>query len=1218
MKNFILFIFLVLCQQYVYCTDKEEERCEKHLSQGELALNWLKSINSQIATLNKELRLKVAGQTHPLLTAGINNSAIELVYKNFSQSINDFSIFAQSTLSSKKFEWDEKYQKSIEAYLERVASIASDPNKSIQDFFACLEFLKYLQVSLYKLRVPSIPSEEIHEANLPSTEDPKTPPPAGAEEFDNFLDDLFDESTIDNKALSSSGDGSEGPEIAVALFGDSSNSNDLVPLIFHDSISAGSKTSSHKNNLRLETTRAQNADKENVILRSKAGKYKRLLPLRYGSEPDLKQKLPSYLKITQQGSAFYLERTDGNSFEPIMSLQYRSTKRDQVSYESTADQEIWLNKSGIANNYWPEWLIYEINKIQNLKGTKAIEAIGKIIKENFIYYSAGKSGKDKQTTASDLHTLKQRQVELEKKGYPRAAALAHVKAVNCDGAALLAMIIARDFFNLAVRIVVGATIKGITEYDGKIWDAVSNKSPYHAWIEYFDGQKLHPYDFTPEHEFDSGSSAQDHAPIKSKQKSDANESQDSSDTENTENTESAGDSKEDPANQDEQNDAQAPANSAPGENGGLGNEIIESELIDALIKAETVDQRHQEIYKQIIIMAFEEALYGDGFTKGFATAIEVLERISKSRYQSRKKAQQLIQSLLILQRDLISAGYNGDKSIKSNFQLFRNYFNQNEFAEAHYALLILKRFFLLLQELRTLSTIEYNFLKQLQKFIKSLNSLKHESSAHWQSVNEMVEAQVGRITVDLLHEKHGRDILNPESPAFQSIAQALQDGQLEAYFILQKLAPYAEFVSSGIPEANTVLEETPFRDLEASSGRRIVRAHSVAEAPYFIRNSKGPNEHPLESFVQGRQYVLGEKERVEVPSTQTSYERKISIIAYDLSGSMGGDRAKIRDHLIWLFTNRCFDEVDNKGNPLHTILLVPFTDKVVTESIQFIETQAEAKDFIDQGLNSEIQHSASGGTSYDAALKYAYEQILVAQNSSRELDRLRPLTRANIVVFGDGDDNINQESIVGIRSQLKTDINIALTFVAIESTNDNLRSIAEQSWPHNESALYHHIDRAMMAKFLNFPIERQTNIDPEAFLTDKKKRLTPSHWTDLSALIDNFRQLSITSKIEALDSDWSQGHFGHQQQAPTNDSLIAFKTFADALLGTANQGQMDFAQITELSGIKRENRYALALAIREHTIGTINSNTLNTTQQRFHQALIQKLTNWINAGMRYE
>jgi uncharacterized protein YegL len=238
--------------------------------------------------------------------------------------------------------------------------------------------------------------------------------------------------------------------------------------------------------------------------------------------------------------------------------------------------------------------------------------------------------------------------------------------------------------------------------------------------------------------------------------------------------------------------------------------------------------------------------------------------------------------------------------------------------------------------------------------------------------------------------------------------------------------------STPVPERQEV--STYLRDPARPQGRDLLQLQRFSELARAI--SLQPGKSIEENIAEGTAFVPTRRQRIEIPTGFGNEDaERITIVLYDISGSMAGEPARFQTGLVRAFTAQALSDVSPSGRHRHRVVLIPFDDKV---GERFPVTNNDEALHVLRDLKIE---RAEGGTEIQGALLQGLALIADAQL----LDPSKPLASANIVLMTDGQAPVNLDEIVRARNKIDGRTPVQIMFAAIGSTNAELAKLAEET-----------------------------------------------------------------------------------------------------------------------------------------------------------------------------
>lgn len=764
---------------------------------------------------------------------------------------------------------------------------------------------------------------------------------------------------------------------------------------------------------------------------------------------------------------------------------------------------------------------------QSLKGKPALQAAAELEKYisdegGFLYYSTGD-----QIDKEQLNEIDKKYSALLQK-MPKPMAMANAGAFNCDGAAWIGAILLRDVLNIPVRIAGGRTTQGQKTVDTEKLFVVKSSSPAHAWIEVYDNGVWVPFDMTPKHntpnmdssptDVDRDQKDQDKPPKDSDDKKDQKNSKEKDDAEKEK------DEKEKDGNKDgkaeDKKETEKPTDKK------LSDPEIEAinKQIEDLINSKSTTRQKGEanlglverLIKRNELMLVERVLR-DGYQTPYAKESEAILQNLVAQPKWKNMALRSAQKLDLLIQEVKFIKFPG---IQQYLNEVRADFSRNHAREGKQKLVSLQKYILTLSEYRPLTKDEVDALVSIEQLIKALDVIKHKNSKEFDVVETVLKNLPGNISKEWMAKTYGKDLGQLGSDANIKLAKDfVESGKLKP---LLQMAALREFVDMTL-DATT---EPTFRDVPTMNRSIVPQPQQdliVTRNPLDFAKmlwDLRPGEPMFAPTVQGRQFAIGYLETERVVNPKLPIEKKVSVVYYDVSPSMDGEKIQSQDSLLMAYVDKALSEVDEIGRPVHEIYLKPF-HTFVEEGVH-IATREDALAFLARRMN--MRSSTRGGTDIQAALKDFYDIISASHKNKSAVGREKLFQRANLVLFTDGGSAINVAELEEKRKTIPKEVNINMNFVAIgDASNDTLKHLAQQSSLSTAKPAYRELIGGAMHKVTNAKVD----FDPNAFATTqnvpgrllmliseliKKMRVEPVQQPNLSLIDANISKIRITKQ----------------------------------------------------------------------------------------------------------
>ncbi len=394
-------------------------------------------------------------------------------------------------------------------------------------------------------------------------------------------------------------------------------------------------------------------------------------------------------------------------------------------------------------------------------------------------------------------------------------------------------------------------------------------------------------------------------------------------------------------------------------------------------------------------------------------------------------------------------------------------------------------------------------LKNAQKDIYSLANLDSQDIA---AVAEFYNP-LPLIIHTLLSQKYGLTKVGSNQPT-REVERLLKSGSLNDLRLLSLLMPHTEFVLNSVPRPEYEEVMTWQRDSNRATGRELLLAQKPFEV---LRGFMGqPEKTPEQNWREGTAYSQVHRQRLEIPTGFGKDDaERITIVLYDVSGSMHGDPLKFQAGLISAFTAQAISDVSPSGAHRHRVVLVPFHHQVGEP--KKVTNAAEALAILD---NYERKLDwGSGGTDIQKALIQAMALIADAERRSGE-----PLATANIVLMTDGEAPLDIPALVEARNAIDRSTPLQIVYVAIgSSSNELIKFVGESEGKGLGKGSHCPFDNSKMSEILRKAAGPLASAKPGQLYTEKTAydlpRSTEIHLRDAARYLSQFvAQVQVSHK----------------------------------------------------------------------------------------------------------
>nr|HMN68668.1 hypothetical protein [Bdellovibrionales bacterium] len=268
--------------------------------------------------------------------------------------------------------------------------------------------------------------------------------------------------------------------------------------------------------------------------------------------------------------------------------------------------------------------------------------------------------------------------------------------------------------------------------------------------------------------------------------------------------------------------------------------------------------------------------------------------------------------------------------------------------------------------------------------------------------------------------------VNTDRIDYGQLYAALENGGMDAYLYLSRLSSFLEFLQlkSFVPRFlempdghRTPIDNKPF-DLEPPQDLNSFQN-------YFLN---GPPALTAERFLSGDILEMTYREDRQVSGITKEKDRVVTVMVYDISGSMRGHRAAIQGALMASFADRA-QQLVQTGAAEHVIYAIPFG--VRPGNPERIEGTDQFFRFFESKMQATT--ASESDTKFTAALNEALKFI------GQESVSNPALKRANILFLTDGaDPNFRFAQLEAQRRLIDPSIELSMACVAIEQGNEHM------------------------------------------------------------------------------------------------------------------------------------------------------------------------------------
>lgn len=556
------------------------------------------------------------------------------------------------------------------------------------------------------------------------------------------------------------------------------------------------------------------------------------------------------------------------------------------------------------------------------------------------------------------------------------------------------------------------------------------------------------------------------------------------------------------------------------------------DLIKAKSTARATSESEHTLVQRIIhrneLMTLEH-LIAEGHQTKFTPSSQALLEALKTHPNWKNTAERSLQKNGLRLNEAHFSKFTGLQNLINDI---RTDFASNQAREAKTKLIFAQKLLVELAEYRQLTKEEVTALNAIQKIISLLDQIKHKNSKEFAAVDDLLKALPGNISKDFLKKQYGADYTQVGSDGNIRLAQDIVGRKLKPLLQMGAVKEFVDMTLNSTQEPQWKEEPTLTRALVPKPRQDLIVTRNPLDFAKMLWNLR-PGENMFAPTLQGRQFAMGSLETRRVPNPKNPIERKVSVVYYDISGSMNGHPLETVDALLLAFADRALSEVDAIGRPTHEIYLIPFDDKIY-QGVH-ISSIEDARAFLAQKMGYRTQ--AAGGTDIQKVMENFYSLISTSFNNKSKQGREKLFQKANMVLFSDGGSHIDMARIEQARKSIPSSVEINMNFVSIgDQINETLKTLSTNGKLSSTKPTF----RQMNSQMIDSVVKVSADYDPEAFATSQK--LSGQTLTQINELLT---------------------------QVQVDPRRPAEKSKTDIALG---QIQITKADVAKLSGIKELNQ----------------------------------------------
>lgn len=374
-------------------------------------------------------------------------------------------------------------------------------------------------------------------------------------------------------------------------------------------------------------------------------------------------------------------------------------------------------------------------------------------------------------------------------------------------------------------------------------------------------------------------------------------------------------------------------------------------------------------------------------------------------------------------------------------------------------------------------------LRKLRFIVKVLESLKevsplkpdeeivlnraHELLHQKKSLSKNYEKELGKAFLSQMVGPLSRLDLQKRFPStdpreeynWKAMSQAIKAGELNDLIGFSRMKSYLNMFNRRTFKPKKQIAYTGPKVPVNESEPQLDLADDLDRAPYFYRDGTHPKDDLL-------RLVSGDMLENIYPDQQIRNNPKqkipkvVTIIVFDISGSMQGVKDQVRNALIAAYLDKT--QIDTiTGRADHVYYFIPFDTS--PRAAERVGDFAQAREYFNRFRS--YPPSGGGGTEITNTLVSVYENIAKHQREGGELDY------ANILFLTDGEAPLDTSKIKAARDQVNPNVDIILNAITMGPKNEQVTKLATENGTSGEGALgrvfHQHINDEQIKNLLN-------------------------------------------------------------------------------------------------------------------------------------------------------
>jgi hypothetical protein len=401
------------------------------------------------------------------------------------------------------------------------------------------------------------------------------------------------------------------------------------------------------------------------------------------------------------------------------------------------------------------------------------------------------------------------------------------------------------------------------------------------------------------------------------------------------------------------------------------------------------------------------------------------------------------------------------------------------------------------------SAEQIEFKKRINSILERMSRYRDENSSQHEMVMNFFKQLPGQVIRSIMTDKY-KNAAKIGTMDQKVLFKELVNGQWAGAYQASLINKHFNFFLNAEKEYRTRRVQSIIRSYIREKKSQGLVLSELKDVAHFERWLLDPevNEDAamtlLSKLLKGEQHMMANRQMINMAGRGTPIEKKHTNVFFDVSGSMGGPKARVQASALAAIVDRALSEKDPFGNPIHTVMLFPFGSKV-GEGIEISSVEQARHQVLGLLMNPT---RSDEGTIFQPCFDKHFEMIhKYAVQDFKSSDKFKHLAlkKANMVLITDGGGNVDLPKVLLDLQNLPPSVEMFFNLVTLEGKNEDLESIVKATNSARSKSMITSISESQMADFVKESANPYVN--PNAFVYDTKKGAISSDIAnDLSTL----------------------------------------------------------------------------------------------------------------------